>query len=66
MKRYIQLFFMFAVTVLIVMGIQRWLSSLNLIDLTHFWTNYFVFLIFSYLILSLFLHYFSKRKHKKQ
>lgn len=62
MKRYVQLFFMFAVTVLIVMGIQKGLSTLNVLNLENFWANYVVFLILAYMILSFFLHYFSKRK----
>ncbi|KYC73864.1 hypothetical protein ABET14_04395 [Heyndrickxia coagulans] len=62
MKRYVQLFFMFAVTVLIVMGIQKGLSTLDVLNLENFWANYVVFLILAYMILSFFLHYFSKRK----
>lgn len=62
MKRYVQLFFMFAVTVLIVMGIQKGLSTLNVLNLENFWANYVVFLILAYMILSFFLLYFSKRK----
>ncbi|RGR88143.1 hypothetical protein [Heyndrickxia coagulans] len=62
MKRYVQLFFMFAVTVLIVMGIQKGLSTLNVLNIENFWANYVVFLILAYMILSFFLHYFSKRK----
>lgn len=62
MKRYVQLFFMFAVTVLIVMGIQKGLSTLNVLNLENFWANYVVFLILAYMILSFFLHYFSRRK----
>ncbi|MTT31353.1 NADPH-dependent FMN reductase [Terrilactibacillus sp. BCM23-1] len=65
MKRYIQLFFMLAVTVLIVMGIQKGLSSLGIMSLTNFWLNYLVFVLLTYILLSGLLHYFAVKKHKR-
>lgn len=65
LKRYIQLFFMLAFTILIVMGIQQGLAAMHLIQLHRFWINYLSFVILSYLFLSLMLRYFAVRKHRR-
>ncbi|MET1249413.1 flavodoxin family protein [Sporolactobacillus sp. STCC-11] len=65
LKRYIQLFFMLAVTILVVMGIQQGLSALHMIQLHHFWINYLSFVVLSYLFLSLMLRYFAVLKHRR-
>ncbi|RYL92298.1 flavodoxin family protein [Sporolactobacillus sp. THM7-4] len=65
LKRYIELFFMLAATILLVMGIEEGLSALHLVNLNHFWTHYLVFVLLTYLLLSLFLHYVAKAKHRR-
>ncbi|MCO7125403.1 NAD(P)H-dependent oxidoreductase [Sporolactobacillus shoreicorticis] len=65
LKRYIQLFFMLAVTILIVMGIQQGLSALHIIQLHQFWINYLSFVVLSYLFLSIMLRYFAVLKHRR-
>jgi Multimeric flavodoxin WrbA len=65
LKRYIQLFFMLSVTILVVMGIQQGLGALHIIQLHRFWINYLSFVVLSYLILSLMLRYFAVLKHRR-
>ncbi|WP_353948629.1 NAD(P)H-dependent oxidoreductase [Sporolactobacillus sp. Y61] len=65
LKRYIELFFMLALTVLIVMGIQQGLSALHFLNLSNFWINYAIFVLLAYLLLASILHYVAMRMHKR-
>ncbi|MFS7236938.1 hypothetical protein CKN82_01250 [Carnobacterium divergens] len=63
MKRYIQLFFMLAFSTLITMGIQSLIE--NWLPITGFWGNYVTFVLIFFILLSVVLHYFSVKKHKR-
>lgn len=62
-KRYIQLFFMLAFSTLITMGIQSLIE--NWLPITGFWGNYVTFVLIFFILLSVVLHYFSVKKHKR-
>jgi multimeric flavodoxin WrbA len=65
MKRYIELFFMLAATILAVMGLEQALSMTHLIPLNNFWINYLVFVLLAYLLLAGCLHFFADLKHRR-
>ncbi|MGX7420400.1 flavodoxin family protein [Carnobacterium gallinarum] len=62
-KRYIQLFFMLAFSTLVTMGIQTLIG--NWIDITSFFARYVSFVLIFFSLLSIVLHYFSVKKHKR-
>ncbi|WP_163652079.1 flavodoxin family protein [Listeria sp. PSOL-1] len=66
LKRYIQLFFMLAITTLIVMGAQVGLEKLGGFKLESFWMRYMTFVILFFLFLSVMLRTVTLYNHKRR
>ncbi|WP_239257284.1 flavodoxin family protein [Listeria ilorinensis] len=67
MKRYIQLFFMLAVTTLMVMGIEEGLRALHVLPETAgFWLHYTVFVLIFFVLLSVMLRAVTIFNHRRK